>query len=137
MPTYDYRCTACKHTFEEFQTMSAKHLKKCPKCGKPALERLIGTGAAIVFKGSGFYQTDYRSEGYKQSAAADKPASDTATKTETKAETKTDVKSEGKADAKAEAKPAEKTVAKPESKPDARKPEPKGDSRPKSKTKKD
>lgn len=71
MPTYDYRCNACQHLFEEFQTFSEKPLKKCPKCGKSKLERLIGTGAAILFKGSGFYQTDYRSEGYKSAAKAD------------------------------------------------------------------
>jgi putative FmdB family regulatory protein len=77
MPTYDYQCTACKHRFEQFQSMKDKPLRKCPACGKPALERLIGTGAAVIFKGSGFYQTDYRSEGYKKAAEADaKPASD-------------------------------------------------------------
>jgi putative FmdB family regulatory protein len=75
MPTYDFRCKSCKHEFEEFQSMSAKPLKKCPACGKPALERLIGTGAAIVFKGSGFYQTDYRSESYKKAAEADSGSS--------------------------------------------------------------
>lgn len=73
MPTYDYRCTACKHEFEQFQSMKDKALTKCPNCGKKALERLIGTGAALLFKGSGFYQTDYRSEGYKKAASADKP----------------------------------------------------------------
>lgn len=79
MPTYDYRCTACKHEFELFQSIKAKPEKKCPQCGKNALERLIGTGAALLFKGSGFYQTDYRSESYKKSAEADsKPT--TATK---------------------------------------------------------
>ncbi|QQS09411.1 MAG: zinc ribbon domain-containing protein [Phycisphaerales bacterium] len=83
MPTYDYRCTACKHEFEQFQSMKDKPLRKCPKCGKNALDRLIGTGAAIVFKGSGFYQTDYRSENYKKAAESDKPANDSgATKTE-------------------------------------------------------
>jgi hypothetical protein len=57
--------------------MKDKPLRKCPSCGKNALERLIGTGAAVLFKGSGFYQTDYRSEGYKKAAAADsKPAAD-------------------------------------------------------------
>ena len=71
MPTYDYHCTACDHAFEEFQSMTAPLLKKCPKCGKNKLERLIGTGAALLFKGSGFYQTDYRSESYKQAAKAD------------------------------------------------------------------
>lgn len=74
MPTYDYRCSACKHEFEQFQSMTAKPLKTCPKCGKKALERLIGTGAALVFKGSGFYQTDYRSDSYKKAASADTSA---------------------------------------------------------------
>lgn len=77
MPTYDYRCTACRHTFEQFQSMKDAPLRKCPKCGKNALERLIGTGAALLFKGSGFYQTDYRTESYKKAAEADKPASPT------------------------------------------------------------
>jgi putative FmdB family regulatory protein len=71
MPTYDYRCDACDHEFEEFQAMMDKPLKKCPKCKKPKLRRLLGTGAAIIFKGSGFYQTDYRSESYKSAAKAD------------------------------------------------------------------
>jgi putative FmdB family regulatory protein len=76
MPTYDYECDACQHAFEEFQSMMDKPLKKCPKCRKSKLRRLIGTGAAIIFKGSGFYQTDYRSESYKSAAKADaaKPA---------------------------------------------------------------
>lgn len=74
MPTYDYKCNACDHRFEHFQSMSDKVLKKCPECGKNALERLIGTGAALIFKGSGFYQTDYRSESYKKSAESDKPS---------------------------------------------------------------
>jgi putative FmdB family regulatory protein len=65
MPTYEYRCNACGHQFEQFQSMKDAALRKCPKCGKNALERLIGTGAAVIFKGSGFYQTDYRSESYK------------------------------------------------------------------------
>jgi len=73
MPTYDYECDACQHAFEEFQSMMDKPLKKCPKCGKSKLRRLIGTGAAILFKGSGFYQTDYRSESYKSAAKADAP----------------------------------------------------------------
>lgn len=76
MPTYDYKCNACGHAFEQFQGMKDKLLRTCPNCGKKALERLIGTGAAIVFKGSGFYQTDYRSESYKKAKEADgKPAS--------------------------------------------------------------
>jgi putative FmdB family regulatory protein len=74
MPTYDYVCDACDHAFELVQSMKDNALKKCPKCGKPKLRRLFGTGAAIMFKGSGFYQTDYRSESYKKAAAADKSA---------------------------------------------------------------
>jgi putative FmdB family regulatory protein len=76
MPTYDYECTACAHRFEAFHSMSAEPLKECPEC-KGKVQRLIGTGAGILFKGSGFYQTDYRSSGYTKDAAADKPASET------------------------------------------------------------
>lgn len=72
MPTYDYECEACGHTYELFQGINDPVAKKCPECGKNKLRRLFGTGAAIVFKGSGFYQTDYRSEGYKKAAAAEK-----------------------------------------------------------------
>lgn len=72
MPTYDYHCDACGHEFEEFQSITAKPLKKCPKCGKRKLRRLIGGGAAILFRGSGFYQTDYRSSAYQKAAAAEK-----------------------------------------------------------------
>lgn len=76
MPTYEYICKSCKHAHEEFQTMSAKPLRKCPACGRNTLERQIGTGAGVIFKGGGFYQTDYRSDSYKKSAEADKkPAS--------------------------------------------------------------
>ena len=74
MPTYDYLCDACGHKFEHFQSISDKLLKKCPKCKKSKLRRLFGTGAAVVFKGSGFYQTDYRSDAYKKAAQADKSA---------------------------------------------------------------
>ena len=72
MPTYEYECDACQHAFEEFQSFSEKVLKKFPKCKKSKLRRLFGTGSAILFKGSGFYETDYRSESYKSSASADK-----------------------------------------------------------------
>jgi putative FmdB family regulatory protein len=71
MPTYDYVCDGCGHTFELFQSMTDSVKKTCPKCGKKKLRRLIGAGGAIVFKGSGFYKTDYRSESYKKGAAAD------------------------------------------------------------------
>jgi putative FmdB family regulatory protein len=72
MPTYDYVCDACQHEFELFQSMKDDPIRKCPKCKRLKLRRLFGTGAAVVFKGSGFYQTDYRSESYKKAAAADK-----------------------------------------------------------------
>lgn len=72
MPTYDYVCDACDHQFELFQSIKEDAKKKCPECGRQKLRRLIGPGAAIMFKGSGFYTTDYRSEAYKKAAAADK-----------------------------------------------------------------
>ncbi|MBW3600552.1 MAG: zinc ribbon domain-containing protein [Planctomycetes bacterium] len=93
MPTYDYRCKGCGHEFEIFQSISAEELRKCPECGKVKLRRLMGGGAAIVFKGSGFYQTDYRSESYKKGADSDKPAA-------------TEAKSDAKSDSKTDAKPA-------------------------------
>ena len=75
MPTYDYLCGNCEDTFEKFQSITARPLRKCPKCGKMKLQRLIGTGAGIIFKGNGFYETDYRSETYKKEAKEDKPSS--------------------------------------------------------------
>jgi putative FmdB family regulatory protein len=107
MPTYDYECDACGHTFELFQSISEPVKKKCPDCGKPRLRRLFGTGAAVVFKGSGFYQTDYRSESYKKGAENDKPAS----------ESKTDSKSDGKGESKSETKSESKSESKPASDP--------------------
>lgn len=71
MPHYDYRCTACGHEFELFQSMTAPIQRKCPACGKAKLERLIGTGAGVIFKGGGFYETDYRSEEYRKAAEAE------------------------------------------------------------------
>ena len=70
MPTYDYVCDACDHQFELFQSITAETMRRCPQCGRLKLRRLIGPGAAIVFKGSGFYTTDYRSESYRKGAAA-------------------------------------------------------------------
>ncbi len=76
MPTYDYQCQKCDHEFEVFQSMKARRLSKCPEedCGGK-VKRLLGTGAGIIFKGSGFYETDYRSESYQKAAKADKPSS--------------------------------------------------------------
>lgn len=71
MPTYDYVCDDCGHRFEELQSFSAEPLKVCPECGKETLRRLFGTGAAILFKGSGFYETDYRSDSYKNAAKSE------------------------------------------------------------------
>jgi putative FmdB family regulatory protein len=74
MPTYEYVCDGCGHEFEEFQYFSDEPLTDCPECKKKKLRRLFGTGAAVLFKGSGFYQTDYPSESYKSGAKSDKPA---------------------------------------------------------------
>lgn len=86
MPTYEYACQDCGHTLEAFQSMRDAPLKDCPKCGKPALKRLLGTGAGLIFKGTGFYITDYKNKGggekkegggEKKSSSESKPASDT------------------------------------------------------------
>ena len=74
MPTYEYECKKCDHAFEAFQSITAKPLQKCPKCGGK-VRRLIGRGSGIIFKGTGFYQTDYRSDHYKKRAAEDKAPS--------------------------------------------------------------
>jgi len=94
MPTYDYECDACGHAFELFQSISEPVKRKCPKCGKSKLRRLFGTGAAVVFKGSGFYQTDYRSDSYKKGAKADKDAKKASS--EKKSDKKTDTKNSSK-----------------------------------------
>ena len=114
MPTYDYKCDACGHAFEKFQSISASPLKKCPSCAQNKLKRLIGTGAGVIFKGGGFYQTDYRSESYKAAAKQEsgaaggggeskgeskgeaKPAASTDAAPAAKAETKSEAKSESK-----------------------------------------
>ena len=117
MPTYEYACAACGHKFEEFQSITAKPITKCPVCKKKKVQRLISAGAGFIFKGSGFYQTDYRSEAYKTAAKADSatPAKTDAAapaKSETKTETKSDSKTPTKTPAKTESKPASKTPAK-------------------------
>jgi putative FmdB family regulatory protein len=90
MPTYDYECDACGHEFELFQSISEPLKRKCPECGKQKLRRLFGTGAAVVFKGSGFYETDYRSESYKKGAEKEKKASEKPS--ESKGDSKSDTK---------------------------------------------
>jgi putative FmdB family regulatory protein len=90
MPTYEYRCTVCKHDFEKFQRMSDEPGAACPECGKEATRRVSG-GAGLLFKGSGFYITDYRSDSYKKAAGSEAGSADggsekkpVATKPETK-----------------------------------------------------
>lgn len=75
MPTYEYMCNACEHEWEEFQAMSAKPTKKCPECGKRKAERLISGGGGLIFKGSGFYCTDYRSKSYNEDKKQDTSSS--------------------------------------------------------------
>lgn len=70
MPTYEYACSKCGHTFEAFQSMKAEPLKKCPKCQKNSLKRLVGAGAGLIFKGSGFYITDYKKSGGSATASS-------------------------------------------------------------------
>jgi putative FmdB family regulatory protein len=78
MPTYDYICDSCGHEFEAYEPITSTPRTDCPECKEPKLRRKIGPGAVILFKGSGFYQTDYRSESYKKAAQADKSASEPA-----------------------------------------------------------
>ena len=109
MPTYDYKCDACGHRFEKFQSITADPIRKCPQCGKMKVQRLIGTGAGLIFKGSGFYITDYRDSGYKDKAKAESGSSDG--KSETKSETKSESKPDSKPAA-TEPKPAAKAEPK-------------------------
>ena len=87
MPTYDYTCEDCGYEFEQFQLITAGALLKCPRCGKMSLKRLIGSGSGVIFKGSGFYQTDYRSQSYKTAEKTEKDTADTS-KQKTEAKTK-------------------------------------------------
>src|SRR5690349_22122502 len=121
MPTYEYVCTACDHRFEDFESMSAKPQVKCPECGKRKLRRLFGTGAGIIFKGSGFYETDYKKKtgGPSSSEKEGKAKSDAAAKGESKGESKAESKPESKADAKPD--PGSKPDPKPAAKKDAKK----------------
>lgn len=117
MPTYEYHCDACGNDFEQFQSITAAPIKKCPKCGKSKARRLISAGAGLIFKGSGFYITDYRSEGYDKAAKAESGGGSNG---EAKSDAKpADAKPAG-AETKAESKPAAtdaKPAAKPASKP--------------------
>jgi putative FmdB family regulatory protein len=120
MPTYEYKCSACGHAFEQFQSITAAPLKRCPSCGKAKVKRLLGTGAGIIFKGSGFYITDYRDASYKEKAKAESGA--------TAGDAKSDGQAESKpaADTKSESRPAEVKPTATE-KPATPKPVPKSD----------
>jgi putative FmdB family regulatory protein len=90
MPTYEYQCPACGHEFEKFQSITANPIRKCPRCGKSRVKRLIGTGAGIIFRGNGFYQTDYRSESYRKGAEKDQSSSSEETASSKKSGESTD-----------------------------------------------
>jgi putative FmdB family regulatory protein len=127
MPTYEYKCDACGNEFEKYQSITAPAIRKCPECGKIKVKRLIGTGAGVIFKGSGFYTTDYRSDSYKNAAKSDTASGATdaaATGGEKKtdggkaSETKsTDVPKPAPVSKDSSAKPAVKTSAVKDSKP--------------------
>lgn len=93
MPTYEYECQNCEHRFDEFQSITAKPLKKCPECSRMKLRRLIGGGAGLIFKGSGFYITDYRSDSYKAGAKADSGKSSSGSSEGSKSKSKSESKS--------------------------------------------
>ena len=88
MPTYEYVCSKCGHQFERFQSMRDEPLRKCPKCHKAALKRLIGGGAGLIFKGSGFYITDYKNKGMAAAASSEAGGAKPAPKAEAKPEKK-------------------------------------------------
>ena len=100
MPTYEYECEKCGYRFEKLQSIKAKTLRKCPECKKMSLKRLIGTGAGIIFKGSGFYQTDYPSESYQKGKNSETKSSadkkDTGKKKDSKPKTESKTKKESK-----------------------------------------
>src|SRR3954471_1080283 len=122
MPTYEYKCDACGTAFERFQSITAAPIKRCPKCGKNKVRRLISTGAGLIFKGSGFYITDYRDKSYTDKAKADS------------GESKGDAKTDGKSDVKpAETKAETKTETKPEAKPKSETKQSKSEPKPKKK----
>lgn len=103
MPTYEYRCGACQHTWDEFQSITSKPTRKCPNCRKAKAKRLISAGGGLLFKGSGFYLTDYRSHSYQKAAEADAKsasASDTKATSGDKSESKPsgDTKSSSKSE---------------------------------------
>jgi putative FmdB family regulatory protein len=116
MPTYEYKCDACGAEFERFQSITADPIKRCPECGKAKVRRLIGTGAGLIFKGSGFYITDYRDKSYTEKAKSESGGGEKS----------------GAGESKSDAKPAGESTAAPTPKPEAK---PKSESKPKKKSK--
>jgi putative FmdB family regulatory protein len=104
MPTYEYICDNCGHQFEQFQSITAKLLRRCPACGQNKLKRLIGAGGGVIFKGTGFYETDYRSEGYKKAKESE---------TKTTGKDASEKKTEAKKTETKETKPAKKDKSPP------------------------
>lgn len=100
MPTYDYKCENCGHQFETFQSIKADPLKKCPECGEESLKRLIGAGAGLIFKGSGFYLTDYKNSGKGTEKSSTPAKKEEASSTETKSSGTTTTKDSKSADSK-------------------------------------
>ncbi|MCR9076253.1 MAG: zinc ribbon domain-containing protein [bacterium] len=111
MPTYDYKCNACDHRFELFQSMSEGVKRKCPECGKLKLERLIGTGSALIFKGSGFYETDYRSKDYAKAKEAESKAGTEKTKSDDSKPKKSEDAKPKKSEKTTDSKPKAKTTS--------------------------
>ena len=105
MPTYEYRCELCGHTMEEYQSIKADPLVRCPSCGKDGLKRLMGGGGGMIFKGSGFYQTDY-----KGTSASGKPSPQ---KSEKPADTKSVTKPDAKPETKSESKKTDSSTKRP------------------------
>lgn len=128
MPTYEYKCDACGFAFEKFHSITAAPVKKCPQCGKNKVQRLIGTGAGLIFKGSGFYITDYRDKGYQDKAKAESGAGATSSGDAKPAGSET--KAGGESGSSSKSSEAASTPAKSESKPAA-----KAESKPKSDSK--
>jgi len=89
MPTYEYKCEICGYEFEQFQSITSKPIRLCPKCGKASVKRLIGVGAGVIFKGPGFYATDYRTESYKKAAENEKSTTSKDIKSSEKTDTGT------------------------------------------------
>jgi putative FmdB family regulatory protein len=128
MPTYDYVCRACEHRFEHFQSMQEASLRKCPECGRMRLERLIGSGAGILFKGSGFYETDYKhksgvppsTEGSGKSGGDGDSGAKASGKSGSKPDGKSDATSDATSDSKSDSKSGPTGEAKGDSKPDSK-----------------